>query len=68
MKKIGELNARVASFVLYYDEADIMNHYKLYQKWYDDGWHRKLIMKHPHLRNCVAWINNYIWYHDEEGR
>lgn len=67
MKKIGELNALAGSFVIYYDEAD-RNHYKLYQKWYDRGWHRKLIEKYADLFSCIIWINNFIQMHNEDGR
>ena len=68
MKKIGELNALAGSFVIYYDEADKNNHYKLYKKWYNGGWHRHLIEKYADLFSCTSWVNEFIEYHNEEGR
>ena len=68
MKKIGELNALAGSFVIYYDECDRFNHYKLYKKWYDRGWHRKLIEKYGDLYSCTIWINEFIMNHNEERR
>jgi len=67
MKKIGELNALAAHFVIYYDNAD-RNHYKIYQKWWNQGWHKKLIEKYADLFSCTVWINNYISQHNEDGR
>jgi len=67
MKKIGELNALAGTFVIYYDEAD-RNHYRLYKKWYNKGWHRQLIVKYADLSSCTYWIHDYINQHDEEGR
>ena len=67
MKKIGELNTLSGWFIICYDEAD-RNHYKLYQKWYNNGWHRKLIVKYADLFSCTIWINEYIKNHNEDGR
>lgn len=67
MKKIGELNALAGLFVLYYDPED-RNHYKLYKKWYDKGWHKKLIEKYANLSSCTDYIANFIYRHDEDKR
>lgn len=67
MKKIGELNALAGTFVIYYDETD-HNHYKLYKKWFNKGWHRKLIKKYADLASCTWWIHDYINQYNEEGR
>lgn len=68
MKKIGELNALKGHFVLYYDSNEAHNHYKIYLKWYDTGWHRKLIEKYADLFSCTMWISNYIAKNNEDGR
>lgn len=69
MKKIGELSTRSALFVLYYDEKDRHhNHYKLYQRWYSQGWHRKLIEAYGDLYSCTIWINDYVSRHNEDNR
>lgn len=68
MKKIGELHTKAAYFVLYYDESAKYNPYRLYQKWYDAGWHKKLIEKYADLYSCTIWINNFVAQHNEERR
>lgn len=68
MKKIGELKTKTTMFVIYYDEADRYNHYKLYSKWFDNGWHKKLISKYSDLHGCTNAINEYVLKHDEDTR
>lgn len=67
MKKIGELNALAGHFIICYDEAD-RNHYKIYHKWYNNGWHRKLIEKYADLYSCTQRISNYCKDHNENER
>lgn len=67
MKKIGELNALAGSFVICYDETKY-NHYKLYKKWYDNGWHKKLIDSYADLASCTWAIHDFVWQHNEEER
>ena len=66
--KIGELDTIVGLFVIIYDSADKYNHYKIYQKWYDKGWHRKLVEKYADLYSCTNWINNFVACHNEDRR
>lgn len=67
MKKIGELNALAGHFIVCYDEAD-RNHYKIYHKWYNQGWHKMLVEKYGDLYSCTIWINEFIKQHNEDGR
>lgn len=67
MNKIGELNAKAATFVIYYDREDT-NPYKVYWKYYENGYHRKLVVKYADLHGCTAWISNFILSHDETSR
>lgn len=68
MKKIGELNALAGSFLIYYDSTEAHNHYKIYNKWYNNGWHKMLVEKYADLFSCTAWINDFISRHNEDGR
>ena len=68
MRKIGEINTKMITFVICYDSADTYNPYKLYHKWYECGWHRRLVSKYAHLAGCVSEINDYVRDHDEERR
>lgn len=68
MKKIGEINSKSITFVIYYDEAEAYNPYKLYLKWYEYRWHRRLVSKYAHLAGCIEVINDYVRDHDEDRR
>lgn len=68
MKKIGELNALAGSFIICYDEKEAHNHYKIYHKWYNQGWHKMLVEKYGDLYSCSCWIHNWISQHNEDGR
>ena len=68
MMKIGELNSKLIRFVIMYDQADTATPYKIYAKWYEYGWHRKLLAKHPDLYSCTSAINDYIKDHNETSR
>lgn len=69
MKKIGELNTRAAWFVLYYDDSDKHgNRYKIYQKWYEHGWHKKKVEAYGDLWSCTIWVNEFVSKHNEETR
>lgn len=68
MKKIGELNTNHGTFEIKYDEQDRYNPYKLYAKWYDGGYHRRLLAKFCHLHGCIDIINNFVRDHDETER
>ena len=66
MKKIGELMTKTRYFVIYYDEGNDLP-YRLYHKWYDTTWHKRLLFYHKSLGGLTSYINDHIW-HEEEGR
>lgn len=66
MKKIGELNTKFRIFTIYHDEKDRYNPYKVYEKYWDHGWHKKLLVKYGHLASCTAYLHSYVMDHDEE--
>ena len=68
MKKIGELNTIHGTFEIKYDEQARYNPYKLYAKWYDGGWHRRLLANFCHLHGCISIINDFVRDHDETSR
>ena len=68
MHKIGELNTIHGTFEIKYDEKDRCNPYKLYAKWYDGGYHRKLLVKYGDLYSCTLAIADYIKTHNETER
>ena len=67
MKKIGELTAAGFKWVIMYKEGT--DSYRLYRKYYHNGWHQKLIVECADVRVCMAHtldILNNLWY--TEGR
>lgn len=66
MRKIGSLSTRANLFEVYLDNNSKTNPYSIYRKWYDKGWHRKLIVRYGNLSSCTAWIHQYVMDHDEE--
>ena len=60
MRKIGELNTAKVHFVIYHNEKTNKNPYKIYKKWYDNGWHRSLLESYQDLYSCVLYIKDYL--------
>lgn len=69
MKKIGELNTKEKTFVIYYDPKGY-NHYRVYEKFWESGkgWRKHLIEKYADLYSCVCFFENYVYHHNEEER
>ena len=63
MRKIGELNTGKIHFVIYHDEKDNINPYKVYRKYFENGWHKKLEVKYGNLHSCLLYIEDYIIRH-----
>lgn len=60
MKKIGELITKKVHFVIYHDEKRQTNPYRIYSKWYKDGWHKSLLNEYQDLFSCVLYIEDYV--------
>lgn len=60
MKKVGELNTKKVHFVIYHDDERKCNPYRVYSKWYKDGWHKSLLASYEDLLSCVLFIENYV--------
>ena len=60
MRKIGELNTKKVHFVIYHDENTKCNPYRIYSKWYNNGWHKSLLAKYEDLLSCIHYIEFYV--------
>lgn len=60
MKKVGELITDSTTLVIYKDEEARCNPYRIYRKWFDEGWHKKLVVKFQDLLSCTYFINDYV--------
>jgi hypothetical protein len=60
MRKIGELETKKVHFVIYHDENRKVNPYRIYSKWYNNGWHKSLLEQYEDLFSCVLYIEDYV--------
>ena len=60
MRKIGELNTEKVHFVIYHDEKRKVNPYRVYSKWYNQGWHKSLLAEYGDLYSCILYIEDYV--------
>lgn len=59
MIKVGEVMDSGLRFqVMRVD--DETNPYRVYMKWYSDGWHRKQIAKYSDMVSCMVLITDYM--------
>jgi len=67
MKKIGMLLTRAGhdNFSIFYDDSVKANPYRLYRV---DGKHRIQVARYADLASCVAYISDYVFYHNETER
>jgi len=59
MKKIGELKTPGIHFVIYCDENAKVNPYRIYRKYWDNGWKKRLLEKYADLYSCTCYICGY---------
>ena len=59
-RKVMELNVDHKCFVCIYDEEKA-NHYILYEKWYDNGWHRIKIREDKCFVGVLDFLHQYAW-------
>lgn len=52
-RKVFELSDNGYHFTVIYHQ-DCSNHYWLYENWYDNGEHRKLITKYADMKSCLC--------------
>lgn len=60
MNKIGELRTKDNHFVIYRDSNKEINPYSIYNKWYDNGWHKRLLVRYQDLYSCVLYIGQRV--------
>lgn len=59
MKKVGEVITKKVHFVIYHDESK-EKAYRLYSKWYNQGWHKSLLTDSDNLYTCILFIEDYV--------
>ena len=59
MKKIGELRAGSAHFVIFCDPTRA-NPYRIVRKWWDAGWHQKTEAVYADLCSVTEWLAAYV--------
>ncbi len=59
MRKIGEIQSRI-KFIIKFDDNDTQTPYRLYQRWWEGGYHEKLCGKYRDLYACILAIEDRI--------
>lgn len=59
--KIMEINTGGKHFFCIYDENKESNRYILYEKWYDNGWHRKKIGEYINFLLVIEYLRKYSY-------
>lgn len=68
MRKVGMLNTKDKLFEVFYDDKTAVNPYRVYEKYWNSGWHRKQLVRYGNLSSCMAYMYTYVLNHDEERR
>lgn len=58
-RKVMELNVDHKNFFCIYDKDKESNRYILYEKWYDNGWHRKKMEEFPNFFLVIEYLRKY---------
>ena len=56
MRKIGEINTGRTTFIIKVDDEDIKTPYRVYRKYWDNGYHQRLHDKYRDLYSCLLYI------------
>lgn len=59
-RKVMTLDDGKRSLFCTYDNSDKFNPYRLYVKWFDGRWHRKMIVKYADMSSVVHYIADYL--------
>ena len=58
-RKVMEINICGKHFFCIYDEE--ANHYTLYEKWWDSGWHRKKEVEYENFVSVLEYLRRYSY-------
>lgn len=56
--KVLDLTADGKSFFCVYTKGD-KNPYRLYRKWWNNGWHRKQVARYANFASVLFWLTDY---------
>ena len=59
MRKIGEIRSNI-TFIIKIEDEDKQTPYRVYRRWYDNGWHEKLVDKYRNMYCCILYIEDRI--------
>lgn len=60
-RKIMEMNDRNNHYICILDTTAKHNPYKIYRKWYDDGWHRKKVNEYGDFQSVLWYILQTVY-------
>lgn len=60
-RKIAEVCEKGVRLVMMHDEKDKCNPYKIYRKWWNQGWHKKQLNKYGDFLSAWQFMHEYYW-------
>lgn len=60
-RKIMEMNDMNNHYICILDTTAKRNPYKIYRKWYDDGWHRKKVNEYGDFQSVLWYILQTVY-------
>lgn len=58
--KVLELQDNGLHFTVIHHRDDQVNPYWLYNNWYDNGEHRRLVSKYADMKSCLCYIVQFV--------
>lgn len=63
-RKVMEINEGRYIIECIKDDSVKFNPYRVYQKWYNAGWHRKQIEKYANFESVIYFLVDFMHTHD----
>ena len=60
-RKIADISFAGAAYQVVHDTGCKRNPYKVYRKWYDNGWHRKKLTEWGDFPDAMQFLNDLCW-------
>ena len=60
-RKVAEVCERGVRLIMIHDQKDKYNHYKVYRKWWDTGWHKKQLSKWGDFLSAWQYMYEFYW-------
>ena len=63
-RKVLDVNVEGINFICIFDAHAKRNPYRLYRRWYDNGWHREKMEYYGNFVSVICWLKDYAIDHN----